>query len=157
MSINLEIQGFDDISSYLAGISEVDLRQLQEGIVELIRQDVMLRFQSSPTVETGGMVYGDVEWRALSEGYLANNPHRVGGQILIDTGTLKDSLTVKNAPYSVERYSEKSVEFGTDVPYAETQEKLGRKIVFLHPLLMNQITEFVQEFITTGNTIPKGT
>lgn len=155
--MNLEIQGFEEIQQYLSRIDNADLQLLQEGIVELLRQDVMLRFQSSPTVETGGMVYGDVEWKPLSEGYLNANPHRKGGQILIDTGTLKDSLTIPNAPYSVVEYGSDSVTYGTDVPYAKVQEKLGRKIVFLHPVLMNQITAYVEQYLMTGNNIPAGT
>ena len=156
MTLKLEIKGFDDIQKQLTRLAERDLRQVQEGVVKLLREDVALRFQQSPTVETGGQVHGNVEWRPLSEGYLNANPHRRGGQILIDTGQLRDSLTIENAPYSYVQYNPNSVEYGTTVPYATTQEKIGRQIVFLHPMLMQKISTFVTNYFVTGKDIPDG-
>ena len=105
MGIKLEIDAAElaSITNQLNGIKvrAGDISNASVGIRLILQEDVDFRFQTAPATETGGAVYGGVQWRSLSESYLAQNPRRFGGQILRDTGELQQSLTSEGHPYNI--------------------------------------------------------
>lgn len=114
----------------------------------LMQQDADLRFQSAPAVETGGVVYGGVEWRELSESYLIANPHRLGGQILRDTGELQQSLTTDGHPFSVFEATDSEIVFGTALAKAGRLQR-DRPFLFWHPILIEKVANYLAEWIAS--------
>lgn len=116
------------------------------GIRLILQQDVDYRFETAPPTETGGVVYGGVEWSSLSEAYMANNPRRYGGQILRDTGELQQSLTNEASPYNIYDVGESYLVFGTSLAKAgKLQEK--RPFVFWHTALVEKIAGFLANYL----------
>lgn len=153
MKFNLELEGFEELDEKLEKFERKDNLRLQEGIVEIIRNDIMQRFLSSPSTTSGGVVHGEAYWRALKEGYLRQRPDRALGQVLIDTGRLKDSLTIPGAPGSYVTYGGDSIEFGTDVEYAEELNKTWN-ILFFHLGLMEKITRWAVQYYVENKERP---
>jgi hypothetical protein len=123
-----------------------DITAAAPAIRLLLQQDVDLRFQSAPAAETGGEVYGGVQWQSLSESYLAQNPRRYGGQILRDTGELQQSLTAEGHPYEVFSVNESEVVFGTALAKAGYLQR-DRPFLFWHPLLLEKIADYLAGYL----------
>lgn len=150
VSISIETEGVEKISKLLSTATDRidDWTPIADGIVTMVRDDVRLRFQSSPAVEVGGMVWGDVYWRPLTEGYLLSRPDRQSGQILIDSGALKQSVTEDTAE-SFTSITSEEIKIGTTLPYAgEMQEKFP--FIFWHPILLERIADYLVTWYWTG-------
>lgn len=149
-----EVEGFDDIAKKLNDLeSEETKRKYQEGVLEILRNDLKTRFLSSPPTSTGGEVYGGVYWRGLREGYLNSRPDRKHGQVLIDSGALRDSLVIPEAPHSVVRIEGDTIELGTDLEYAEELNRTWQILLF-HDELINKLTEWTIQFYVEGQERP---
>jgi hypothetical protein len=149
LKVTIATKDISRISEQLNGIQlrSQDIRAGGDAIRLLLQEDTDLRFQSAPAVETGGEVYGGVQWRALSESYLAQNPRRYGGQILRDTGELQQSLTAEGHPYSVWSISESEAVFGTALAKAGYLQR-DRPFLFWHPLLLEKIANYLARYVT---------
>ncbi len=123
-----------------------DIREAGEGIRLIMQEDTDFRFQNAPATETGGQVYGGVRWAELSESYLANNPRRLGGQILRDTGELQQSLTASGHPYNVYNVAKDSLVFGTALAKAGRLQR-KRAFLFWHPTLLEKVARFLVNYI----------
>lgn len=150
MGLTLEINTRDlqRASDSLNGISlrAQDIREAAPAIRLLQQQDADLRFQSSPAVETGGIVYGGTEWRSLSESYLAANPRRVGGQILRDSGELQQALTAEGHPYGVFEVTDSEIVFGVALAKAGSLQR-DRPFLFWHALLLEKVADYLARWI----------
>ena len=118
-----------------------DFRKQSAAIRQVLVADVDERFNSSPRVRSGGVVYGGVTWPALSDRYLAANPRREGGQILRDTGELLNSFTGEGAIYNV---GKNEIEFGTALPKARGLQR-KRPMLFIHGELLEVIESVLVE------------
>lgn len=129
-------------------IKAEDIRgEAATGIRLILQQDADYRFETAPPTEIGGTVYGGVEWQALSEAYLAENPRRYGGQILRDTGELLQTLTNEASPYNIYDVGESYLVFGSSLAKAGKLQK-QRPFLFWHPQLIEKIAEFLAEFLS---------
>lgn len=153
MPFTVEIEGFDELDARLQQLEERDPIPLMEGIVTIIRADVARRFESSPSTTSGGLVHGGAFWRALREGYLNSRPDRALGQVLIDTGALRDSLTIPGAPNSYVDYGGGVITLGTDLEYAERLNRTWA-ILFFHDGLMEKIVKWIVQYYTEGKERP---
>jgi hypothetical protein len=91
------------------------------------------------------MVHGNVQWKALSESYLAGRPDRVQGRIYIDTGNLMRSFDI-NSPELIANFEEgMTFNFGTRVAYADKLDSM-RSLVFLHDELLEELSETFLEW-----------
>lgn len=113
---------------------------------KVFAEDIQKRFLSSPSTTTGGKVYGDVTWRALSDSYLARRPDRLKGQVLIDTQRLKNSFVIGSSEMISELSNQNLYKFGTRVDYAAKLQKTW-PIVFLHKELLDKITNTFVEWL----------
>ena len=104
--------------------------------------DTDRRFDSSPPVETGGPVSGGINWPALTEGYLASRPERLGGQIYRDTGELQQS-------FQILRQSQDEIVYGSNLTKAGRLQEL-RPIVFAHPALVQTVENIMVAHLVGG-------
>lgn len=150
VTIALETKNLDGVRKFLTSATERldDWTGGAEGMVTIIRDDIRLRFQNAPAVETGGIVLGDVFWRPLNEGYLMARPDRRGGKMLTDTGALKASVTEDTAESFTEITSEQ-IRVGTTLPYAG---KINTEFpfIFWHPILLERVTDYLITWYLTG-------
>ncbi len=153
MTFSIELEGFDELFAEMERFQERNPITLQQGIIEIIRNDISKRFLSSPSTTTGGIVYGGPYWRALKDSYLQQRPDRALGQVLIDTGALRDSLTIDGAPGSFVRYGQDVIEFGTEIGYAKELDEIWR-LLFFHEELIQRITQWVIDYYTKGKDRP---
>ena len=123
-----------------------DLKGAAPAIRLLIQEDVDTRFANAPLTEVGGEVLGGVQWRSLSEAYLAQNPRRYGGQILRDTGELQQSLTAEGHPYGVFEVTDSEIVFGTALTKASRLQR-DRPFIFWHPILLEKIAGYLVRWI----------
>lgn len=147
-----KLKVFEQLEKRLGG-KDVQFNLLLEAQFKLtMMKDMRERFESSPATTSGGIVYGGQYWRKLSDGYLLSRPDRALGQIYIDTGQLRDSLTKPN-PMMVSRIYENSYEFGTRIPYAEKLQEM-RPIIFWHTKLLEKLAKvYLQYLINLDNKI----
>lgn len=153
MGLKQEID-FSDLATAVERLENISIKasdirgQAADGIRLILQEDVDLRFESSPLTETGGIVYGGVQWASLSEAYMAANPRRYGGQILRDTGELQQSFTAYGSPYQIYDVAESYLVFGSALAKAS---KLHRKrpIVFWHNLLLEKIATFLVNYLAS--------
>lgn len=115
----------------------IDFRGLAQDIYLVVQADVDERFNSSPAVRSGGVVYGGALWPALSSAYLARNPRREGGQILRDEGELLNSFQVGDAGNIAEAQSDRAI-FGSALPKARGLQE-DRPMLFVHEELANSV------------------
>ena len=123
-----------------------DIQAAAMGIRLLIQQDVDLRFQTSPSTEIGGEVFGGEYWEALSEEYLLIRSDRLGGQILRDTGELLQSMTAAGNPYEIFAVTENELVFGTALAKA-SKLQVKRPFLFWHPILLGRVAEYIANYI----------
>lgn len=137
----------------------LSIRPVAPKLKSIIQQDILTRFQQSPPVETGGVVWGEmaevngqmvqsVEWAKMSDFWLNTHPHRRGGQLLIDTGALMRAST-SDAGGQVYLEEDTSISLGVDVPYAQKVAE-RRPFIFMHQGLVDKLTIALQEYLTTG-------
>jgi hypothetical protein len=132
---------------------------LGDGVGKISREDFFLRFQSSPRTEMGGTVWGGVFWRKLEEGYLLSRPDRRKGQVLIDTGRTMKSFTDDAAPGNVSNFDAAdgsfTMEFGSDLEHVSNLQETW-PIAAWHPLLLEKVSDFVLQYLASGNSDFKG-
>lgn len=114
----MEDQIFGDLQNRLrAGLSDDEISK----IAMATRASFMAQFQSAGA-------YGGTPWAPLAESTLRKR-RGSSAQILVDTGTLIDSLTVPGAPHQiVERVGAWEVEVGTDLFYAALHQSGTRNM-----------------------------
>jgi len=127
-----KLQGFADKAA--------DMKAIVPIINEEIREDLILRFKSSPSTTTGGEVYGGQQWQELSEGYLRTHPKRQSGQIYIDTGAFRDAMTTTG---EVKLSGDGEFTFEVNAPNAEKLQK-ARPVLFWHNDLIKKITDKIR-------------
>ena len=152
MPFTLEIDGFDELLEKLERLERRDQQPLQEGIVTILRNDVLRRFLTSPPTTSGGIVHGGAYWRALKEGYLRSRPDRVLGQVLIDTGAMRDSF-LPFAPNSYVEYTTDTIIFGSDDGKIEELNDTWA-ILFFHEELMEKISRWIVQYYTEDKEFP---
>lgn len=120
-------------------LSDISFRtRLGTKFSEVLAKDVRKRFMSSPPTTSGGQVYGDAYWRALSDSYLRSRPDRIGGQVLIDTTQLMQSFSVGSPMMISEFENQFSYKYGSRIKYAERLQKTW-PIVFFHQRLLDEL------------------
>lgn len=150
----LTIDGLDKTTNYLNNIKlkSNDYTGVEAQLYEILRKDAELRFKSSPPSSAGGEVYGGVYWKELSESYLVSNPHRRTGKVYIDTGNLRDSLTIPNHPDSEFEINGTEIVFGTSAPDVDKLNK-SRPILFWHPLLLKQVADYLATWLIESENL----
>lgn len=148
MGLKQEID-FSELAKTVERLAQIEIRasdirgEAANGIRLILQQDVDMRFESSPPTQSGGVVYGGVEWVSLSEAYMANNPRRLNGQILRDTGELQQSFSNEASIYDV---GESYLVFGSALAKAGKLNK-KRPIVFWHTELLEKIAGFLANYL----------
>lgn len=118
--------------------------ELATSFTRVLSEDVRKRFMSSPSTTQGGSVYGNVQWRELSDSYLRSRPDRVQGKVLIDSGELMNSFQV-GSPNLIARFNNQfSFEYGSSVEYAEKIQKTWPIVVFHPPLVEELLEEWIK-------------
>ena len=153
MPFSIELEGFEELAKQFSRFEDTSPRILQEGIAQIIRDDIAKRFLSSPSTASGGEVYGGVFWRKLTDSYLQQRPDRSTGQVLIDTGLLKDSLTIPGSPYSYVSYGSDTIEIGTELTKANELNRTWQ-IIFFHTVLIERIADFITQYYMEGKETP---
>ena len=124
-----------------------DISAAAPAIRLLIQEDVDFRFANAPATETGGEVYGGVQWKSLSEASFVQRPYRRGGQLLRDTGELMQSLTAEGHPYNVFSVTSSEIVFGTALAKAGRLQS-DRPFIFWHPILVQKIADYLAGWLT---------
>lgn len=119
----------------------IDLRETAEDIYLAAQADVDERFRSAPPVRSGGVVFGGVNWPALSEPYLKANPRREGGQILRDEGELLNSFQIGSSVNVAEAQPNKVI-FGSALPKARGLQK-DRPMLFVSEELADVVVNII--------------
>lgn len=152
MKFDINLSELNKISDRLASIEikSKDLIPASTGIRLVIQEDVDFRFQNAPLTETGGESWGGEYWEKLSDRYLSNNPKRMGGQILRDTGELQQSLTIEGHPYQTWSVSESELVFGSNLAKAGRLQR-KRPFIYWHPVLLGKVADFLVNFLTSDS------
>lgn len=152
IELSIDTDTLREISDLLSGIQEkaVDWSEAGEGVGDLVRDEFNLRFQSSPSTQTGGMVQGDVYWRALNDGYLAANPRRRGGQVLIDSGKTWKSFANADAAGNINEFDADEMTFGSSLDHVPRLQEIW-PIAFWSPELLEAIAAYLVEWYTKPN------
>lgn len=148
MGLKQEVD-FSELAKTVERLAQIEIKasdirgEAANGIRLILQQDVDTRFESSPPTESGGIVYGGVEWVSLSEAYMTANPRRRNGQILRDTGELQQSFSNEASIYDV---GESYLVFGSALAKAGKLHK-KRPIVFWHTQLLEKISGFLANYL----------
>jgi phage gpG-like protein len=114
-----------------------DMTPIARDLADIVRDDIDLRFRSSPATEVGGEVHGGVYWDKLTDYTFSLHPERRGGKVLIDTGELyRDSISegqgnryrIDGREFTFELTSKKAVENQAKRPIAIVHDDLLRKV-----------------------------
>lgn len=125
-----------------------DLAPIQKNLDDLQREELKLRFLSSPRTQVGGVVYGDVYWNRLSEAYLNQVPRRRKGQVMIDTGRLQRDATTPGTG-NTSTVNGFNYEFAVNTPYAQQQDQM-RQLLFWSESLLDKTSAAIVNYVTTG-------
>ena len=157
MEIKITSTGLDKLTAQIEMAQDRigDLDQVSDQVAQIIRDDINTRFILSPATTSGGMAYGGIEYKKLSNMAFRQNPRRLTGQIHIDSGTLwRGAITpgAKNVYYTD----------GDTFFFELTGENVDelqqlRPIVFWHPELLEKIAKVVSEALLADdrNPIPR--
>ena len=141
-TVGVEIEGLEQAVRSLVVLTQpVDFRDFANDIFLLAQADVDERFNSSPPVRSGGIVFGGAFWPALSEPYLEANPRREGGQILRDEGELLNSFQVGSAD-NIGQSQQDRVIFGSALPKARGLQ-LDRPMLFISDPLADDVLNLI--------------
>lgn len=145
--ITTDTTEFADLEKYFQAMKErsLDLQPIERDLGDIQREELKLRFLSSPGTEVGGVVHGEVYWNRLSEAYLSMTPRRRGKQIMIDTQRLKIDATVAG-PGNTSRIKGTEYSFKINTPYADKQHKM-RSLLFWSTTLLDKTREKILEYI----------
>lgn len=148
--VTVEIDGLEQAITSLEGIGDrvSDIRGMSRDILLACQADTDRRFDSAPRTETGGAVYGGINWPALSDRYLRDNPRRQGGQVLRDFGTLQQSYGLGRTG-NISDVSSDEIVYGSALPKARYLAR-KRPQVFLHRELIQVATNIVEAHVLGG-------
>ena len=151
MQLSITSNNLDKLQDNFAQIQKRggDVSQAIDGVCSLVSEDVGLRFAGSPSVESGGTVWGGVTWLPLTEYTLRLHPDRKGGKLLIDTHKLELSFIKGNPDNIATSTRNNEMVFGTRVPYAPKLQK-KRPIIFWHDVLYKKVLDYLQAWIVYG-------
>jgi len=151
LEITLQAKDLEGLEEYYSKMRDraQDMSGIREEWGKICRKHFDRVFRSSPAVEIGGKVYGDRYWRPLSPFYLSRNPHRRGGQIMIDTKRLWRATITENGENTYDFEDDLTFVYEVNVPYAQKQQDM-RPFVFWHEELLDELAESALEFITEG-------
>lgn len=147
-----------DVTIKIDGLKEAiaNLRQMGDRLSNVgpISRDILLvaqadvdeRFNSAPSTEAGGQVYGGVDWPHLSAKYLNRNPRRLGGQLLRDSGELLQSYGIGGVG-NIATVRPDMIVFGSALPKARGLAN-RRPQVFVHPELIRTASNVVELYVT---------
>lgn len=152
LSIKSSTKGLEELQKYFEDITErtEDLRPIERELGDIQREELKLRFLSSPATEVGGVVHGGAYWNRLSDFYLSMVPRRRGKQIMIDTQKLKMDSTL-DGPGNNSEFRGSEYEFTINTSYAAEQNSM-RELLFWSETLLDKTTEKVINYILTGET-----
>lgn len=132
-----------------------DLDQVSDEVAQIIRDDINTRFLLSPATTTGGMAYGGIEYRKLSNMAFRRNPRRLTGQIHIDSGTLwRGAVT----PGAKNVYYVDGDTFFFELTGENVDELQSlRPIMFWHDELLEKVAQLLSNKILSDerNPIPR--
>ena len=150
LSISIDTEELENLESYYSGIQErsQNFQAIEQELGDLQRQELKLRFLSSPATEVGGIVHGEVYWNRLSNWYLNQNPRRRGKQIMIDTQRLMRDSTVDGSG-NTSRVEGNRYEFSINTSYAQKQHDL-RSLLFWSEGLLEKTEAVVLDYILNG-------
>lgn len=150
MNISISVEGLEQTIGALQGIAQRarDISPVAPDVALVLQADVDERFNSAPSVESGGPVYGGATWPALSPAYLKARPERQGGQILRDTGELLNSYQVGN-PENIWEVSPNLIVFGTNLPQAGYLAARFPQLI-VHAALIQQLERLFTIWIVEG-------
>lgn len=148
LKLSTDYQQFSDLTGYLERIKQrfQDLRPIERELGEIQREELRLRFLSSPATEIGGIVYGEVYWNRLSDWYLNQVPRRRKGQIMIDTQKLKIDATTEGAGNTSRVEDDGSYSFTINTDYAAKQDEM-RKLLFWSEGLLQKTEDIILNYL----------
>lgn len=172
--LEIEIEGLALAIANLQDISDrvLDLRPASRAVFLAIQGEVDEVFNSAPSVEGGGQVYGGEYWEPLSEAYLAardNYPPsysprirpRRGGQILRDTGELLNSIGIgsqlggpsggSTGDRIAQVDGQDTFVFGTSLPKAKGLNR-DRPFLYVFPEMIEVVSNALEAYIVEGLT-----
>lgn len=145
----LTTEGIDEIQSLLDDMSYFELEEFKDDFQQIIVNDEYMRFALSPSTTSGGFAYPEtagIYWEKLKDSTLKQKPNRQFGNLLIDSETLKNSVTIPNGNGQFVEVLGKSISFKTDVEYAGfVQDK--RQFLFWHDELINKMRMSVLDYL----------
>ncbi|HEY9826051.1 MAG TPA: hypothetical protein V6D19_11420 [Stenomitos sp.] len=150
VAVNVEVTGLREALIKLKGLGDraSNVGPIARDILLAAQADVDERFNSAPDTQTGGQVYGGVDWPHLSEEYLNRNPRRIGGQLLRDTGELQQSYGIGGTG-NIATVRPDQIVFGSALPKARGLAN-KRPQVFVHPALIETVSSIVELYVTGG-------
>lgn len=150
MSIAINIDGLQQATDQLTGLSRriVDVTPIARALLLALQADVDERFDSSPSVASGGTVYGGIQWEKLTDSYLKRNPRRQGGQILRDTGELLQSYQVGQTG-NISQVRPTEITFGSALPKARGLANKRPQLI-VHDGLIEVLDNIVSRWVVEG-------
>jgi hypothetical protein len=141
MQTNIDLSELANLNQTIRNLQlkAEDVSAIAPGVRILLQEDVDLRFNTAPLVDTGGEVWGGAYWKPVQPRYLQHHPERVGGQLLRDTGELQQSFSVGLGSYEV---GDSELVFGTVLPKAGRLNG-DRPLVYWHPQLLAKVADFI--------------
>jgi hypothetical protein len=138
MDVTVQLSGLTQAIANLKGLEGrlTNFSGIARDLMLAVQADVDERFASAPDVQVGGVVFGGVEWPHLSDAYLNRNPRRIGGQIGLDTGEMRQSFGVGGAG-NVAIARPYQIVFGSNLSKAKGFSR-KRPIIFVHPELIEK-------------------
>ena len=147
--LELSTEGIEDIQSLLDDMDSFELEEFKDEFQKIIVDDEYMRFAMSPSTTSGGYAYPEtaaIYWDKLKESTLKQKPYRRFGNLLIDSETLKNSVTIPNGNGQFVEVLGKTLTFKTDVEYAGfVQDK--RPYLFWHDELINKMRMSVLDYL----------
>lgn len=158
IGLSINLRGFSDLDSRFDKMSDrvTDFNPISRDLADIVRQDINLRFLSSPATVSGGVVYGNVYWGPLSPYTFRMNPRREQGKVHIDTGRLWQGAI--NEGGGGNRYYTQGSDFFFELTASQVddlQNKYNRPIAFWHEELLNKVRDRTVEYVMepfVGNT-----
>lgn len=149
IGISVDLRGLSDMGDRFNSMSRrvTDFNPISRDLADIIRQDLNLRFLSSPATVSGGIVHGNVYWGSLSPYTFRMNPRRLQGKVHVDTGRLWQGSISEGGG---NRYHVQGSDFFFELTNQNTgdlQNKYKRPILFWHEELVNKVRDRTVEYV----------
>ena len=145
----LTTEGIEDIQSLLDNMDSFELEEFKDEFQQIIVDDEYMRFALSPSTTSGGYAYPEtaaIYWNKLKESTLKQKPYRQFGNLLIDSETLRNSVTISNGNGQFVEVLGKTLSFQTDVDYAGYVQN-SRPFLFWHEDLIKKMRIAVLDYL----------